>query len=425
MDATARVSVAAGDTRRGRPRSSRTRELWWPAGHGDQPRYDLAVSLRGRRRDDRRDRAPHRLPHDHGRHRTRRDRHPVHLRGQRQADLRQGRELDPGRPLPHPHHPRPAGAPGRPGRRARTSTCCGCGAAASTRPTTSTTSATSAECWSGRTSRSPAPPTPRRSRCASEVEAEARENVARLAASPVTGAVERQQREPVGLRRLGLAGAARRAAPGACGYYTSCCPRSSPSSTRPGPTGRAARTPSPGDCHPNDADHGTLHIWEVWNQLDYTHYRDHVPRFVRGVRLPGPADVGHARRAGARRPADPDLARVACSTRRPMDGNGKLERGLAAAPAADRGLRRLALAHPAQPGPRGRVRHRALPLGWPRTARARSSGSSTTAGPSTSWAAVDGDGPPQAALVRPAARVRADRLLTVQPRDEPARPGRW
>ena len=36
------------------------------------------------------------FPHRLGRHHPRRDRHPVHLRGQRPAHLRQGRQLDPG-----------------------------------------------------------------------------------------------------------------------------------------------------------------------------------------------------------------------------------------------------------------------------------------------------------------------------------------
>ena len=44
-------------------------------------------------------------------------------------------------------------------------------------------------------------------------------------AAPEPGAVERQQREHLGLRRLGLAGAAGRAAPGALGYYLDLLPR--------------------------------------------------------------------------------------------------------------------------------------------------------------------------------------------------------
>ena len=31
---------------------------------------------------------------------------------------------------------------------------------------------------------------------------------------------------------------------------------------------------------PNDPAHGPSHLWDVWNAVDYLHYRDSVPRFV-------------------------------------------------------------------------------------------------------------------------------------------------
>jgi beta-mannosidase len=31
--------------------------------------------------------------------------------------------------------------------------------------------------------------------------------------------------------------------------------------------------------HPNDPDHGTHHQWDVWNRIDYTAYRSEIPRF--------------------------------------------------------------------------------------------------------------------------------------------------
>ena len=48
-------------------------------------------------------------------------------------------------------------------------------------------------------------------------------------AAPQPGALERQQREHLGLRRLGLAGRARRAGRGAPASTSTCCPASSPS----------------------------------------------------------------------------------------------------------------------------------------------------------------------------------------------------
>jgi beta-mannosidase len=34
------------------------------------------------------------------------------------------------------------------------------------------------------------------------------------------------------------------------------------------------------DVAPNADAHGCAHLWDVWNQLDYTRYRDHAPRFA-------------------------------------------------------------------------------------------------------------------------------------------------
>ncbi len=34
------------------------------------------------------------------------------------------------------------------------------------------------------------------------------------------------------------------------------------------------------EIHPNDANHGCTHEWEVWNRVDLDHYRDQVPRFL-------------------------------------------------------------------------------------------------------------------------------------------------
>lgn len=37
---------------------------------------------------------------------------------------------------------------------------------------------------------------------------------------------------------------------------------------------------SPGGQHPNDAGHGTTHLWEQWNSRDWPTYREVRPRFV-------------------------------------------------------------------------------------------------------------------------------------------------
>lgn len=41
---------------------------------------------------------------------------------------------------------------------------------------------------------------------------------------------------------------------------------------------------------PRNPDHGSVHSWQVWNQLDQTHYRDSVPRFCAEFGFQGPAE---------------------------------------------------------------------------------------------------------------------------------------
>jgi beta-mannosidase len=39
---------------------------------------------------------------------------------------------------------------------------------------------------------------------------------------------------------------------------------------------------------PNDPLNGTMHVWDLWNQKDYPHYRDYAPRFVAEFGWQGP-----------------------------------------------------------------------------------------------------------------------------------------
>ena len=114
---------------------------------------------------------------------------------------------------------------------------------------------------------------------ADEVEAEAREHITRLAPHPslvvwngcnenLWGYVDWGWREALAGRPWGN------------GYYTRLLPRllAELDPTRPY---------SPGTpfsfveyAHPNDPRNGTAHLWDVWNERDYTAYRDYRPRFV-------------------------------------------------------------------------------------------------------------------------------------------------
>jgi len=101
---------------------------------------------------------------------------------------------------------------------------------------------------------------------------------------------------------------------------------------------------SPDGAHPNDPGRGMTHIWDVWNERDYTDYERWRPRFVSEFGYQGPASwptlvgaLGTAPGAptpdggtpgdavGTLDPADPALAHH----QRAADGAAKLAAGLA------------------------------------------------------------------------------------------------
>ncbi|GAA3692654.1 glycoside hydrolase family 2 protein [Microlunatus aurantiacus] len=160
----------------------------------------------------------------------------------------------------------------------------------------------------------------------SEVVAEAREAVARLASRPslvvwngnnenIWGYVEWGWRQQLAGRSWGN------------GYYTELLP-AIVAELDP-------RTPySPGSPfsyadyhHPNDPRSGTVHIWDVWNQLDYTHYRDYPARFVSEFGFQGPAAWSTLFSVVHDQPADPYGTQMLVH-QKAHEGNLKLERGL-------------------------------------------------------------------------------------------------
>jgi beta-mannosidase len=200
---------------------------------------------------------------------------------------------------------------------------------------------------------------PEESPLAEEVEAEARENVARLASHPSLVTWIGNNENVWGRVEWGWDAALEGRTWGA-GYYFDVLPRvmSEVDPSRPYWPG-SPYSGSP-DRFANDPAHGTMHIWTVWNDLDYTHYRDYRPRFVAEFRLPGTTRVRHAAASAARRPAHPAVARHGA----PPEGRRRPHQaatGVGGAPAVAARLRRLALPDPGQPGPRGRPRHRVLP----------------------------------------------------------------
>lgn len=112
------------------------------------------------------------------------------------------------------------------------------------------------------------------------------------------------------------------------GYYRDVLPRivAELDPTRPYIPG-SPYSPTEG-VHPNDPDHGPMHVWDVWNERDYSAYRDYRPRFVSEFGFQGPPAHATLRAALGDDPLTPD-SRGMRHHQKAEDGAGKLRRGLA------------------------------------------------------------------------------------------------
>jgi beta-mannosidase len=161
---------------------------------------------------------------------------------------------------------------------------------------------------------------------AAEVAAEAHEQVVRLAPHPSLvlwngnnenhwGWHDWDWQEPLAGRSWGE------------GYYEETLPAivAALDPTRPYRPGSPYSGPG---LHPNDPDHGTTHVWDVWNTHDYTHYASYRPRFVAEFGFQGPPAYATLRRAVSDEPLTPDSPGVGAH-QKATGGNAKLLRGLA------------------------------------------------------------------------------------------------
>ncbi|WP_101786888.1 glycoside hydrolase family 2 protein [Nonomuraea indica] len=168
------------------------------------------------------------------------------------------------------------------------------------------------------------------------------------------------------------------------------------------------------DLPPNDPAHGTTHIWDVWNQRDYTAYRDYRPRLAAEFGFQAPAAYATVRRAVGDDPLRPDSPGM-LHHQKAADGGLKLAAGLKPhfpPPETFDDWHYLTQVNQARAIRLGVEHFRSL---WPYCA-----GSVVwqlnDCWPVTSWSAVDGDGR-RKPLFHALRRAYADRLLTVQPRD--------
>ncbi|MFJ1538786.1 glycoside hydrolase family 2 protein [Micromonospora chalcea] len=246
-----------------------------------------------------------------------------------------------------------------------------------------------------------------------EVEAEAREQVTRLAGHPslvlwtgnnenIWGWHDWDWQEPLAGRTWGR------------GYYLDLLPAIVGELDPTVPYWPGSPWSGSEDVHPNDPAHGTTHIWDVWNTDDYTRYRDYVPRFVAEFGYQAPPAYATLRRALSDDPLAHDSPGMT-HHQKAADGDRKLRRGLDAhlPPPADfddwHYLTQLNQARAIQLGVEHFRSHRPVCAGtvvW----------QLNDCWPVTSWSVIDGDGR-RKPLWYALRRAYADRLLTVQPRD--------
>ncbi len=186
----------------------------------------------------------------------------------------------------------------------------------------------------------------------------------------------------------------------------------------PGSPYSPRRTPE--EMHPNDPDHGSHHQWDVWNRVDYSHYRDDIPRFCSEFGFQGPPAWSTIERAirnpDGSLPSKED--EVWLVHQKAADGNGKLDRGLAphiGVPEDFTDWHWATQLNQARAVAHAITHYRSW---WPRSA-----GSIVwqlnDCWPVTSWAAIDGDERPKP-LWWSLRAAYADRLLTVVPRGDAA-----
>ena len=171
---------------------------------------------------------------------------------------------------------------------------------------------------------------------------------------------------------------------------------------------------SPGAHHPNSESHGTTHLWEQWNRQDWTTYRDHVPRFVAEFGWQGPPTWSTLVRAIHDDPLTPKSAGM-IAHQKAEDGNLKLTAGLVPHFPVPDDMEDWHWAM--QLNQANAVR---CALEWFRSHAPRTAGAVVwqlnDCWPVTSWAAIDGDGR-EKPLYHALQRAFAAKMVTIEPQD--------
>ncbi len=252
---------------------------------------------------------------------------------------------------------------------------------------------------------------PEESPLAEEVEAEARDNVVRLAHHPSLVLWNGNNECIVGWFEWGWQYYLQNRTWGR-GYYAEVLPRvvAELDPTRPYLPG----SPWSGsfDLSPDVYGYGTNHIWDVWNHRDYTAYREKLPRFAAEFGYQAPPTYATVRAALSDDPLAPDSPGM-LAHQKAEDGNGKLWRGLRyhfPDPVGFDDWHYLTQVNQARAITLGVEHFRA---NWP-VCTGTIIWQLNDCWPVTSWAAIDGAGR-RKPLWYALRRSYADRLVTVQP----------
>ncbi|GED09859.1 glycoside hydrolase family 2 protein [Cellulosimicrobium cellulans] len=169
------------------------------------------------------------------------------------------------------------------------------------------------------------------------------------------------------------------------------------------------------DVHPNDPRHGSMHEWELWNRQDWPHYRDTVPRFMAEFGWQGPPTWSTLTRAISDDPLTPESPGMLVH-QKAMQGNDKLTDGLVAHVPLPDAMEdwHWAMSWNQATAVRTALEHY---RSWSPRCMGAVVWQLNDCWPVTSWAAVDGDGRVKP-LLHALRHAFADRLVTVQPRGE-------
>src|SRR5690606_11441579 len=247
----------------------------------------------------------------------------------------------------------------------------------------------------------------------SEVEAEARDNVARLAHHASLALLNGNNENLWGREDWGWETRLDGATWGAL-YYYELLPAVIAELAPHVPYTPGSPFSVDADRHPNDETDGSTHLWEQWNRQGWHTYREHPPRFVAEFGWQGPPTWATLTRALSDDPLTPESPGMLVH-QKASEGNQKLVDGLLPHYRVPRDMETwhwamqlnqanavaCALEHFRSHAP-----HTAGAIVW----------QLNDCWPVTSWAAIDGDGR-EKPLYFALKNSFAPRVITIQPRD--------